>query len=243
MFSKDIIVSQLAKTEINGTEIVMRDIQLRQLLKAHKELEGLGICMAGKKGFVSAPELTCSWRSLTLQQQLMAKGASKTLASHHRRGVAIDCYADWDYINKIKPIMNKYGFFNDLAYVSRDWKKASDTKSAETPIAWDGGHWNWVSNTHAWGYPYENQLPQILKTVNMNEYENCLVQLTQGGHKQSGSFALVLDGERHIIKTSKEKDTLNAILTVMMRGMTPKALTIQAWESIPEGDAWHEWKR
>lgn len=243
MYSKEIILSDLVRAEINGTELVMREIQMRQLLKAHQELEGLGIGVAGKKGFVAAGELTCSWRSYTLQQQLVAKGASKTLASHHRRGVAVDCYADWDYIKRIKSVMNKYGFFNDLAYVSRDWSRASDTQSNSTPVPWDGGHWNWVGNLHAYGYKFINQKPNPLKEVNMNEYENCLVQLTQGGHKDSGSFALVLGGERHTIDPNKGKDAINALFTVQMRGMAPKPLTIQAWESIKEGEPWHKWKK
>lgn len=242
MYTKDIIPTDLARTEINGTELVMREIQLRQLLKAHEELVRLGIGVAGKVGFVAAPETTASWRSYTTQQQLVARGASKTLASHHRRGVAVDCYADWDYIKRIKATMNKYGFYNDLAYVSRDWSRASDTQSETTPIPWDGGHWNWISNHHAYGYQFLNDKPNPLKDVSMTEYENCLVQLTQGGHKESGTFAMVLKGEKHIIDTGKTKKALDALFTLYMRGMAPKPLTIAAWDAIPTGDPWHEWK-
>ena len=84
-----------------------------------------------------------------------------------------------------------------------------------------------------------NVLPALVKEVSMQEYENHLVQLTQG----IGGFALVLKGEKHLIdvKSHPEK-ALNALFTVYMRGMVPSPLTQAAWDAIPTGVPWHDYK-
>lgn len=232
-YSTDIVQTPLGQAVINSTRILMRELQLTQLLKAHEELVSLGIGVAGKLGFVPAPETTASWRSLAVQQQLVNRGASQTLQSNHRRAVAVDFYADWDYLDRIKATMNKYGFFNDLAYIKN---------SKGQWVKWDGGHWNWISNSHAWNYQLIDTLPALIKEVTMQEYENTLVQLTQGGYPQSGQFALVIDGKRHAIDVKSPK-AIDAILTIMMRGMRPCPLTHDAWDKIPEGEPWATWKR
>ena len=148
---------ELQYTFINGTRIVARRFFLEQLTKAHEEIEARGIGTAGKIGFVPAGETTCSWRSLKTQQQLKNKGASKTLASNHRRGAAVDCYADRAYTERIRPIMDKYELVNDLR-------------------PWDAVHWNYKSNKHSWSYPFIDKLPLDLKEFSMDEYDNYLIQ-------------------------------------------------------------------
>jgi hypothetical protein len=234
MYSTEIVQSPLGQAVLNGTKILMREIQLRQLLKAHEELVRLKIGVAGKMGFVPAAETTASWRSLSLQRQLVAKGASMTLLSNHRRATAVDCYADWDYIDRIKATMNKYGFVNDLAYIKN---------SKGQWVKWDGGHWNWIGNSHASYYGLIDTLPALIKTVSMQEYENTVVQLTQPGFPDSGRFALVIEGSRHWIDTNNTKKTLEALLTIGMAGMRPCPLTKAAWDSIPEGEPWATFKR
>src|SRR6478752_1061757 len=94
---------------LNGQKVVGLLVFLEALVKAHDELVSKKIGFGNKLGFVPATEITSSWRSLVLQKQLVAKGASKTLVSNHRRGSAVDCQADWPYIKKIAPTMKKYG--------------------------------------------------------------------------------------------------------------------------------------
>lgn len=220
-------------TVINGTKIVARRFVLEALTKAHNELTKLGIGANGKKGLVFAPELTASWRSEVLQRQLVNKKASKTMYSNHRSGTAIDVFGNWNYINAIKKTMNKYGFVNDLAYVSRDWKIADDSLDAETPIPWDGGHFNWGSNAIARSYQIVNALPALLKEFSMENYENHLIQLTEPGVTDSGAFALVLGGKKRPVTKDRKAD---AVLTVLMRGMVPSAVNKATWDSIPTGD-------
>lgn len=220
-------------TIINGTKIIARRFVLEAITKAHEELVRLKIGANGKLGFIVGPERTASWRSEALQRQLLNQGASKTMLSNHRSGTAIDCFANWNYINAIKPTMNKYGLFNDLAYVSRDWKIADDSLDKETPIPWDGGHWNWKSNAIARSYQIVNSLPALIKEFSMETYDNHVLQLTEAGVEGSGSFALVYGGKKHIV--SKDRMSL-AVMTAFMRGMVPSAVNKAVWDSIQTGD-------
>lgn len=81
---------ELQQTTINGRKIVALTCMLEALTKAHTELVALKIGWKDKMGFVLSEETTGGWRSLALQKQLVAKGASKTLYSNHRRGSAVD---------------------------------------------------------------------------------------------------------------------------------------------------------
>lgn len=226
-------IQEFQEVTINGTRIVARRFFLEALVKAHEELVRLKIGANGKLGFIPGPERTASWRSEVLQRQLLNSGASKTMLSNHRRGVAVDCYANWPYINLIKKTMNKYGLVNDLAYASRDWKKIDDSLDKETPIPWDGGHWNWKSNAACYAYPVVSSLPNLLKEFSMQEYDNHVIQLTEAGVAESGSFALVYGGQKHLVT----KDRLgHATMTVLMRAMVPSPVNKQIWDSIPTGD-------
>jgi len=141
---------------INGRKIIARRFFLEALLNAHREIEAAGIGVAGHLGFVLSGEETGSWRSETTQKQLLARGASKTMASNHRRGVAVDCFPDRAYIEKIRPFMNKYKLVNDLA-------------------PWDAVHWQYVSNAHCWSYEIINELPGFLNEFSMDNYEGFIV--------------------------------------------------------------------
>lgn len=221
----------LQYTIIDNKKVIAHPDLLERLLAAKKMLELAGLQL------LLAPESTASWRSLKDQQALVNKGASKTLYSNHRRGTAIDVKADWDYINKIAPIMKSHGLINDLAFVSKDWTKIDDTKDAETPIPWDGGHFNLISNAHAATYPIidsidNNSLTEFTMT---QEYENCLIQETE----KSGSFALVIDGKKRVIAPERSGQ---AALTCMMRGISlqqgnAKHVNKAVWDSIPTGQA------
>lgn len=201
-------------TEINGVKLIARRFYLEALTKAHDELVLRGIGVAGKIGFVPSGSVTASWRSLKLQKQLVAKGASKTLLSNHRRGVAVDCYPDRPYTERIRPVMEKNNLVNDLR-------------------PWDAVHWNYKSNKHSWGYKMVDSLPPNLKEFSMQEYDNYFIQDVQG----DGGFALVYGGKKHIVNTKKKKNRLaEANATAFIRGMTPAALTKEAWDSIPTGE-------
>ena len=221
---------------INGTKLIARRFVLESLVKAHNELVSLGIGANGKLGFVAAPERTASWRSEVLQRQLLNQGASKTMYSNHRCGTAIDCFANWNYIKAISPIMKKHGLINDLAYVSKDWKVIDDSYDAITSIPWDGGHYNWGSNAIARSYKIVNSLPSLIKEFSMNEFENHLVQLNAPGTPGSGAFALVVDGKRHEINTKDTGSVGRATFTIFMRGMPSAPLTKDQWDAIPAGD-------
>ncbi len=206
-------------TVINGRRLVARRFFLEALSKAHAEIVSAGIGIAGHLGFVPSNEETGSWRSLATQTQLVAKGASKTLWSNHRRGVAVDCAWSGDaqtrkYLLDIAPFMNKHGLFNDLA-------------------PWDAVHWQWKSNAASNSFPIANELPGIIPQFSMQEYDNHLIQLTEAGVADSGSFALVYGDRKHAVT----KDRLAAAsLTVLMRGMVPAAVDKKTWDSIPSGD-------
>ena len=215
----------------NGERVVELPFFLEALTKTHEELTKLGIGHGGKLGFVPADETTCSWRSLVSQKQLVAKGASKTLYSNHRRGTAVDCVADWDYIKKIAPTMKKHGFVNDLAYWN---KETGQTSPSQLPgyVAWDGGHWNWMSNAHAAEYIVRDELPLIFDEFSMDKFDNMILQLTEAGVTESGSFAAVYRGEKHIIR--KDRAGL-AALTKDLRGMKMQPVNKADWDSVPNG--------
>ncbi len=201
-------------TVINNRKIIALPFVLEAFIKAHEELVSLGIGVAGIKGFVSSEVVTASWRPLILQQQLVAKGASKTLSSNHRRGTAVDCFPDDAYIEAIKPTMNKHGLFNDLA-------------------PWDKDHFQWQSNAIAMTFPIFNELPFILNEFSMHEYDNHCIQLTEPNVTDAGTYALVLGDKKHII--TKDRAGL-AALTVQQRGMVVCGVNKTIWDSIPTGD-------
>lgn len=201
---------ELQFSMINGKKIIARRFFLKTLNDAHNELIKAGIGYRNKLGFVLSSDITGSWRSLTQQKQLVEKGASKTLASNHRRGSAVDCIPDWDYIHEIEPIMRKYGLDNDLR-------------------PWDGGHFNWKSNKEAQAFQIINELPGFIKEFSPMEYDNFLIQETE----ESGTFALVYGGKKHIVTKNRKAD---ATLTVLMRGMQTAALNKKTWDSISSGD-------
>lgn len=204
---------------ISGRRVVARRFFLDALVRADADIRASGIGIAGHLGFVPSNEENGSWRSLSAQTQLVAKGASKTLWSNHRRGVAVDCAWSGDeatraYLERIAPIMNRYGLVNDLA-------------------PWDAVHWQWKSNAVSQSFPIANELPGIVPQFSMIEYDNHLVQLTEQGVTDSGAFALVYGDKKHVVS----KDRLAAAsMTVLMRGMVPSAVNKAQWDSIPSGD-------
>jgi hypothetical protein len=224
---------EFQQVTINGTRLVARRFFLEALVKAHEELVKLKIGANGKLGFIPGPERTASWRSEKLQRQILNSGASKTMLSNHRRGVAVDCFANWAYIKAIKSTMNKYGLVNDLAYVSKDWKQMDDSLDKETPIPWDGGHWNFKSNRDCYAYPMVDSLPNLIKDFSMQEFDNHVLQLTEVGVPDSGSFALVYKGQKHLVTKDRKGD---AALTILMRAMVPSPVNKAQWDSIPTGD-------
>lgn len=215
---------------LNGEKVIGLPAFLEALLKAHKELVQLRIGHGNKIGFVPADETTCSWRSLIKQKQLVASGASKTLESNHRRGLAVDCVADWGYINKIAPVMRKYHLINDLAYLNGALTSADPLPGY---VAWDGGHWNYGSNKIAQGYPLIDVLPPILKEFSMNDYEGKLVQLVEAGFPgESGSFALVLGGKKRRISNNR---LAQALATLIVRKENT-GLAKKGWDELPDGE-------
>lgn len=220
---------QLQSLTINGMKIIALPVFLEALEKAHNDLVAQGIGYNGKLGFVLSNEINGSWRSLTMQTQLVAKGASKTLYSNHRRGTAADCAADWDYIKKIRPTMNKYGLVNDLAYL-----KGSKTSADPLPgyVAWDGCHWQLTSNTVAAKYPIIDE-QALIKEFSMTSFNECLIQLVEAGVTDSGAFALVIGGKKRLV--SKERLS-QALATVLIRKMKAEPVNKKQWDGIPSGD-------
>lgn len=212
---------------INGKKIVAQDFVLKALYQAHQDLVKLGIGYKGKLGFILSNDVTGSWRSESLQRSLLETGASKTMYSNHRRGTAVDCAADWAYIKLIRPTMNKYNLFNDLAYTDG---RSADDDPFPGASGWDGGHWNWGSNviaTHA--ADIINILPSNLQEFSMNgQYDGQIIWNEQG----HGEFAGVYRGEKHII--TKENAGLAGIHP-LLGGKKAVSVTLAIWNSIPTG--------
>lgn len=192
------------------------------LIKAHQELISLHIGYGNKLGFVLSNEVNGSWRSLTMQKQLVASGASKTLYSNHRRGTAIDCAADWPYISAIKPTMVKHGFLNDLAYIKGD--KTSD-KPFPGAVAWDGCHQNYGDNTKAQSFPIIDE-QKLIKEFTMGTSKGSLVQLIDPGHPGSGGFAFVKDGKKQPISPARLPEAVASVIL-------DRSLTRAEWNAIP----------
>ena len=219
----------LQYTTINGRKITALPAMLEALTKAHDELVAKGIGYKEHQGFLLSEETTGSWRSLALQKQLVARGASKTYLSNHRRGSAVDCVPDWSYIKRIRPTMNKYGLVNDLAYVKGT---QTDDDPIEGGVPWDGGHWNLVSNAEASKYDIVNDQP-LIKEFSMFSLNETLIQLTEAGVPDSGKFALVIGGKRRDIQSKRLPE---ALATVIMRDMKHAAVNKATWDSVPLGD-------
>lgn len=226
----------LQYTIINGRKIIGLPPFLEALNKAHEELKAQGIGYGKTLGLVTAGEETCSWRSLALQKQLVARGASKTLDSNHRRGTACDVAADWDYIKRIATTMKKHGLINDLAYAKYSAGKIIATSSVQLAgyTAWDGGHFNWQSNSKAASFPIIDVAPALLKEFSMQDYNEHLIQITEPGVTDTGTFALVIGGKKRIVSKDRKAD---ASLTVLMRGMKSAGVTKKDWDAIPTGEA------
>jgi hypothetical protein len=90
---------------------------------------------------VKVPEaiVYSSWRSLAEQKVLFNAGKSKTLASNHRRGMAVDVINWIDVQDKMK----KVGLIND--------------------ISWDKNHFAYDGESKAAKYPLIDKLPSTLK--------------------------------------------------------------------------------
>lgn len=220
--------TQLAYVVINEQKITARIFVLEALLKAHEDIKAAGIGYNGQLGFVLSNARTGSWRSEGLQRELVAGGSSKTMYSNHRMGTAIDCAADWDYIKKIKPFMNKHGLVNDLAYVDKAWSRADDTQDAGTPIPWDGGHWNWKSNVEASRYPIINKLPLNIREYSMDQYDGEILFEAE----KTGEFAGVYRGEKHIISAEMAG---KAAIHPLLGGKKAISVPLAVWDSIPTG--------
>jgi hypothetical protein len=229
---------KLQYLNLDGKKIIAMPFVLEALLNVHTELLAKSVEFNGKKGLIFAGETTCSWRSETTQRQLVNKGASRTMYSNHRRGTSIDVLADWNYINKIAPVMKKHGLVNDLAY----WNKRTGQTRA-TPakgfVAWDGGHFNWKSNVIAATYPLINS-QVVIKPFNMNPYEGLIIwDVGEGG---TGGFALVDDGKkRHISQKRAGLASLAVQSTAPQEVLNEGGRTVipvphDVWESIPDGE-------
>ncbi len=221
---------------LNERKIIALPAVLEALIKAHEDLVAQNISYEGLFGFVLSTEKAGSWRSLTLQKELVAKGSSKTLYSNHRRGTAVDCAADWDYINRIKSTMNKYGLFNDLAYAKYQGSKIVATADAKKTgyVAWDGGHWNWQSNSKAESYPIIDKLSGELQKYMDATYENTVIWLAEKDLPQSGSFAAVYGSKKHLIAVSRHG---TAALHPLFSGKKTAPVDGKTWDSIETGDA------
>lgn len=221
---------------INGTKITARRFYLEALVAAHNELVRLKIGYNGKLGFVAAPERTASFRSLALQKELVASGASRTYFSNHRRGTAVDCASDWDYIHKIRPTMEKYGLTNDLAYIDTD-SHGNIIRHDSNPFdgsyvdadefkAWDGGHFNWVSNEVAQTFKIVDSLINVPEFKLMQNKNGELIQLIDGKNPGSGGFAFVKNGKKQPI--SKER-LAEAVASIIL----DRSVTRAEWDAIP----------
>lgn len=71
-----------------------------------------------------------SWRSLAEQKELVKNGKSKTLASNHRRGTAVDCI-NW---KEIEPKMRKVGLINDISWDRNHFALGGESQAAKYPL-------------------------------------------------------------------------------------------------------------
>lgn len=67
-----------------------------------------------------------SWRSLEEQKAMVAKGASRTLLSNHRRGMAVDI-VNWAEIDKK---LESLGLVNDLSWDQNHYTLEGESKTA-----------------------------------------------------------------------------------------------------------------
>lgn len=71
-----------------------------------------------------------SFRTLEEQKAMVAKGASKTLQSNHRRGMAVDC-VNWE---AIQDNMRAVGLINDISWDKNHFAYDGETKAAKYPL-------------------------------------------------------------------------------------------------------------
>jgi len=71
-----------------------------------------------------------SFRTLEEQKVMVAKGASKTLQSNHRRGMAVDC-VNWE---SIQDKMRAVGLINDISWDKNHFAYDGETKAAKYPL-------------------------------------------------------------------------------------------------------------
>jgi hypothetical protein len=71
-----------------------------------------------------------SFRTLEEQKAIVAKGASKTLQSNHRRGMAVDC-VNWE---SIQDKMRAVGLINDISWDKNHFSYDGETKAAKYPL-------------------------------------------------------------------------------------------------------------
>ncbi len=71
-----------------------------------------------------------SFRTLEEQKVMVAKGASKTLQSNHRRGMAVDC-VNWE---KIQDKMRAVGLINDISWDKNHFAYDGEIKAAKYPL-------------------------------------------------------------------------------------------------------------
>jgi len=147
----------------------------------------------------------------------------------------MDVVANWDYIKRIASTMKKYGLINDLAYARYQGGRIVATTDLPRAgyVAWDGGHFQWQSNQKAADFPIIDNAPALLTQFSMQEYENKIIQLSEAGYPgESGSFALVVDGQKRMI-TDKSRGW-KALATIEVR-KNKTGLTKSAWDAIPTG--------
>lgn len=213
-------MENLQWTNINGRKAVALPFLLRAALDADAELKSLGIGLdAQHPGLILGDPTTSTWRGEALQAQLLAKGATKTMTSNHRRGVALDVYPDRAYVARIAQTMRKHGLVNDLG-------------------DWDLVHFNWVSNAHSWSYPIINELPGFLNQFSMSTFEGFILQLTQPGVPGSGGFAFVEAGHKRHVSKGRMAEFATGMLVRLLAGehIRAKGVNKADWDAIPDGD-------
>lgn len=90
--------------------ITTKDVTYKGKLFRGRKIIGTEKTLALIYPLIGKAIFTSGWRSKKEQEEILRKGASKTMDSNHRRGIAYDIW-NWQEIEKE---MKKLGFINDL---------------------------------------------------------------------------------------------------------------------------------
>lgn len=161
-----------------------------------------------------------SFRTLEEQKVMVAKGASKTLKSNHRRGMAVDC-VNWE---SIQDKMRAVGLINDISWDKNHFAYDGEAKAAKYPL------YNTDNSTPAYTVttetlekkPMEKELVKILseicgkdfgKDLNESEQKDAVKKLKEIKEEISQNQLLEQTNQSLYKENIRLTDKVNALQT------------------------------